>query len=149
MGKLITALALVLVVAPAPRAYSQAVSATILGTVTDPTGAVVPQAQVTVTEEQTGIARHAATNDEGLFSFPYLGPGTYRVEVERTGFKKSIRGSVVLNVAQSLRVDTQLQPGQVTESLTVEGEAPLLQTDRSDINRTVTSQQVRELPVAN
>ena len=149
MGKLIVALALVLVVASAPRAYSQAVSATILGTVTDPTGAVVPQAEVTVTEEQTGIARHAATNDEGLFSFPYLGPGTYRVEVERTGFKKSIRGNVVLNVAQSLRVDTQLQPGQVTESLTVEGEAPLLQTDRSDINRTVTSQQVRELPVAN
>lgn len=142
-------LALVLAAGNPPVGQSQSVTATILGSVTDSSGALVPEATVTVTEVQTGIVRRSQTNTEGLYIFPYLPPGQYTVEVERAGFKRFMRQGVQLSVAQTLRVDAQLQPGQITEVIDVVATAPLLQTDRADINRTVNSRQVRELPVAN
>lgn len=128
---------------------AQSVTATILGTVTDGSGAVVPAASVTVTESRTGVVRRAQTSTDGLYSFPYLQPGSYTVNVEREGFKTVSRQNVNLNVAQTVRIDVLLEPGQLTEVVDVTADTPLLQTDRSDLNRTVNSEQVRELPVAN
>ena len=133
----------------ATAAWSQAVTATLVGTITDPSGAVVTSAQVTITETQTGIVRRLATNGEGLFTQPYLAPGIYTVEVAKEGFKKVSRKNVQLQVASTIRTDFALEPGMVTETVQVTADTPLLQTDRSDINRTITSQSVRELPIAN
>jgi hypothetical protein len=73
---------------------SQAVTATLLGTVTDPSAAVVTDAQVTITESQTGVRRQLATNAEGIYTQPYIPPGIYSIEVEKPGFKKATRGNI-------------------------------------------------------
>jgi Carboxypeptidase regulatory-like domain len=130
-------------------AYSQAVTATLLGTVSDPSGAVVPAAKIAITEQDTGVKRTVLTNVEGLYTQSFLPPGVYSVEVEKQGFKKIARARVQITVASTVRVDFSLETGAVTETVQVTAESPLLQTDRSDVNRTVTSQVVRELPVAN
>src|SRR5437868_7976505 len=75
-------------------AYGQAVNSTILGTITDSSGAAVPNARVTITEVNTGITRNANTNESGNYSFPDLPPGTYNVTTEQTGFKRTARSNV-------------------------------------------------------
>ena len=85
-------------------AYAQKISATIRGTVTDPTGAVIPGAKVTVKNEDTGLSRSANTTSAGIYSFAELPVGSYRVEVEFAGFKSEVRSRVVLNVADTRAV---------------------------------------------
>src|ERR1700730_12363601 len=114
-------------------AYSQAVNATLLGTVTDVTGAVMANAKVTATETTTGISRTTQTNESGNYTFPDIAPGTYSVSIEQTGLKKDTRNGVVVQVNSSARVDAQLQPGNLSESIEVTGAPPQLQTDRADI----------------
>ncbi len=97
--------------------YSQAVNATLLGTVTDVTGAVMSNAKVTATEATTGFSRSAQTNESGNYTFPDIAPGTYSVSFEQTGFKKELRKEVVVQGNSSARVDAQLQPGSVSESI--------------------------------
>src|ERR1700759_3765465 len=79
-------------------AYSQAVNGTLLGTVMDQTGAVVPNGKVVITEVNTGVSRAATTNESGNYTFPDLPPGTYNIEVELTGFKKERRTRVIVEV---------------------------------------------------
>jgi hypothetical protein len=109
--------------------YGQAVNATLLGTVTDSSGASVANAKVTVTETTTGVNHSGQTNDSGNFTFPNLPPGSYSVAVEQTGFKKETRRDIALLVDTTTRVDIQLTPGSITESIEVTGAPPLLQTD--------------------
>src|ERR1039458_5212698 len=104
--------------------WSQAVNATLLGTVTDATGAVVPNAKVTVTETQTGIIHASKSNESGNWVVPDLPPGAYEVDVEAAGFKKELRKDIALLVNTSTRVDIQLQPGNVTETIEVIGAPP-------------------------
>src|ERR1700682_15770 len=92
-------------------AYSQAVNATLLGTVTDVTGAVVANAKVTATATNTGVSRVTQTNESGNYTFPDLAPGIYSVTVEQAGFKRESRTGVVLEVNSSGRVDLRLTPG--------------------------------------
>jgi hypothetical protein len=129
--------------------FGQAVTGILVGTVTDPTDAVVPNASVVTTETATGVVRRTQTNAEGLYTLPYLPPGIYRVEVEAPGFKKFVRENIELRATTSTRVDVRLEPGQVTEVVEVRAEAPLLQTDRSEISRAFTRKAVTELPLAN
>ena len=112
--------------------YSQAVNATLLGTVTDSSGAVAPNAKVVATEVNTGVSRSTQTNESGNYTFPDMPPGQYSVSVELQGFKKDMRRDISLIVNSSTRVDVVLQPGAVTESIEVTGAPPLLQTDRAD-----------------
>ena len=139
---------LVWVSAGVQPAHSQAVSATIVGTVTDSSGAVVPKASVTVTEVNTGVSRGASSSVAGVYSIPYLSPGKYKVEITAPGFKKNIRDNILLDVAASVRVDAALEVGVVSDSVQITGEPPLLQTDRAEVVRTYDSQAVRELPFA-
>src|SRR5579862_1373726 len=83
----------------APVSHSQVVTATLTGTVTDDTGASVPRASVTATETTTGVSRSTVTSADGVYSLPFLSPGTYRVEIEKTGFKKFSRDSISLGVS--------------------------------------------------
>ena len=127
--------------------YGQAVTGSLLGTITDSSGGAVPSAKVTITETKTGIGRNTEANDSGNYSFPSLEPGTYRVAAERTGFRVTVREGVDLLVNTAVRVDLVLQPGQVNETVTVTTEAALLQTDRSDTGRKIEAVQVANIPL--
>jgi hypothetical protein len=128
--------------------HGQAVSASLLGTVTDTTGLAVPGAAVTITEVRTNISRTGVTNESGNYSFPNLQQGgVYRVEAELPGFKKVVREDVVVPVNTTVRVDMALEVGELTESVTVSGATPLLQTDRTDTGRIIESRIITDMPL--
>ncbi len=127
-------------------AYSQAVNGTVLGTVTDASGAVVPNAKVTITETNTNVSRSGQTNESGNFVFPDVPPGTYAVSVEQTGFKRERRSGVIVEVNSTARVDASLQPGNVSESVEVTGTPPAMQTDRADIETHIDNTETANLP---
>lgn len=138
---------LVLLFCTALPGFSQAVSATIVGTITDASGAAVAGAQVRVTETNTNISKSASANESGNYTFPDMPPGRYAVTVEHPGFKKETRRDIDVDVNSNARVDMQLSPGNVTETIEVSGAAPLLQADRSDVGRTMSAQMVEDLPL--
>lgn len=128
--------------------YGQAgATGTILGTVTDNSGAVVANATVDVTNVSTNITKHATTTASGDYTIPYLQPGTYSVTVQATGFQKSVLQNISLVVAQEARANVMLKPGSVSESVTVEASAVALDTDSATVSQTVTQEQVNELPL--
>jgi hypothetical protein len=132
----------------APRAaFAQAVTGTLLGNITDSSGAAVPGATVTATEVQTNTSRTTVSNETGNYTFSSLRNGTYTVSAEVQGFRKVIRQNVQLDVNMTLRVDLTLELGQVTEAVTVAAETPLLQTDRTDTGRIIESKMVTEIPL--
>ena len=131
-----------------PVSYGQAVSATLLGNVTDNTGSAVPNATVQILESATGITHAGATNESGNFTFPDLSPGTYTVSVESKGFKKETRENVDVVVNTATRVDLVLQPGDVTENVVVTAAPPIMQTDRADVSASIESHTLQALPVA-
>nr|MBA3440585.1 carboxypeptidase regulatory-like domain-containing protein [Pyrinomonadaceae bacterium] len=124
-------------------------SSTLLGNVTDSSGAAVVGATVRATEVNTGVSRSVQTDQAGNYTVPYLTPGLYRVEVEGSGFKKLLRGDIELLVGAPLRVDAALEPGSVNETVEVTAESPMLKTDRADVSQSFSTKQVRELPIAN
>jgi hypothetical protein len=115
--------------------------------VRDPKGAAVPNAEVTVTEETTAATRTVKTNDEGFYSIPSLPVGRYSVSASPTGFKKTINSGVELHIGDKLNVDLTLEVGTVGETVTVTGEASLVQTRSADVSSLVTQKQVTELPL--
>jgi len=120
---------------------------TILGTVTDPTGAVVPNARVTITNTGTGIAKVTVTTGAGDYAVPDLVPGPYRVEVEAAGFSKAQVSGTTLQVDQQVRVNVGLQTGTAAETVTVTSGEVALDTDTSEISQIVTQKQVEQLPL--
>ncbi|GEM_PF-287247 len=139
-------LALALVLATC-AGFGQAVSSTILGTVTDSSGAVVSNAKVTVTNIDTQISRSAQSNESGNFNFADMPPGNYVVTVEVAGFKKETRRDINVLVNTASRVDIQLTPGNVSETIEVTGAPAELKTDRADTGRQLDTTAVQELPV--
>jgi hypothetical protein len=127
--------------------FAQAVNATLLGTVTDVSGGTVSNATVTALEVNTGIRRSGVTNESGNYTFPDLAPGQYTVTVEAAGFRKEGRRDVSLIVNSSTRIDFQLQPGSVSETIEVSGAPPLLQTDRADTGVKIESVHTESLPL--
>jgi hypothetical protein len=128
-------------------ALAQRITATIRGTVTDPTGGVVPGAQVSLKGEDTGLARSTTTNTSGNYSFTELPVGSYQVSVELSGFKTDVRSKIALNVADVREVDFQLTTGNVSELVTVEAPLVPVQTVGGEVAGLVTGEQVRELPL--
>ncbi len=132
-----------------PSIFGQVVTATLTGSITDPSGASIPNATVKVTERSTGATRSTNTSVDGVFNVPYLNPGVYRVEVDAAGFKKYSQETVRLDVSTTARLDATLTPGSATETVTVTAEAPALQTDRAEVAKNFSTQTVEQLPVAN
>ncbi|MEO6815141.1 MAG: carboxypeptidase regulatory-like domain-containing protein [Edaphobacter sp.] len=128
--------------------FSQAVSATLLGTVTDSTGASVPNVTVTITAPATGATRSIQTNSSGNYTFPDLTPGTYSVSGEAAGFSKQVRNSVDVTVNSTTRIDLTLQTGSVNTTVTVTDAPTILQTDRADVSYKMEAQQVEDMPLA-
>jgi hypothetical protein len=128
-------------------AKAQTSRGTIVGHITDPSGAAVPGARVTITDLGTNFSVRYPTGNTGDYYIPALVPGRYRVEVQKTGFKKAVVNSVTLEVDQTLRVDMVLQLGQTTQTVSVAAAAPMLQTDTTTLGNVVTTQQLNDLPL--
>ena len=141
------ALAILLISPSVVRA--QATSGTILGTVLDPSGTAVPGATVTVDDVGKGTTQTVETNESGNYTISQLTPGTYRVTVNHPGFRRFVQESVAVSVAQSARVDAALQIGEATQQVTVTDAPPAIQTDRAEVQTSLTSGQISSLPVLN
>jgi hypothetical protein len=132
-----------------PCASAQAVYGSIIGTVTDPSGAAVAGAKVTVTSVTKGTAYSATTNADGNYSVTHLIPDTYNVRVEAPGFKSFETKNVPVSVDAAARVDGQFQVGGTTETIEVTSESPQLKTDRADVATTFSDRVVEDLPIYN
>jgi hypothetical protein len=119
----------------------------ITGLVTDPSGAVVVGAAVSVTNPQTGFTRAETTNAAGIYTFPNLLPGLYNVKVESHGFQAEIRTGVELQVEQTARLDFQLQVGAVAQTLEITTGAPLLNTEDATVGTVIENQRIVDLPL--
>ena len=133
----------------APRASAQAVFGSIIGTVTDPQGAAVSGAKVTVTSVTKSFAYDTATNESGNYTVTHLIPDTYKIHVEAPGFKGVDVPSVEVSADNSAHVDVTMQVGAVTQSVEVSGDVPQLQTDRADVDVEFNQKYVEDLPVLN
>src|SRR5438876_23023 len=125
----------------------QAVNATLLGTVTDSSGAPVGNAKITITETNTGISRTSQTNESGNYVLPELPPGTYTVTAELSVFKRASRPAIDVVVNTTGRIDLVLQPGNISETVVVEEEMPILQTERADTGRKIDTVLTENLPL--
>jgi len=121
----------------------------ITGRVTDPQGAVIPNAQVVVTNTQTNETRRAVTNETGYYEVNFLEPSTYTVAVEAPGFKKLVRSGITVNVSARLEINLSLEIGAVAETVQVTAEAPLLETTTASGGRVLDQQQLINLPFSD
>jgi hypothetical protein len=119
----------------------------ITGSVTDPSGAAIPEAQVTLTNLGTAEKRVQPTGPDGLYSFVNLVPAQYRVDIEKAGFKHFTRQPIAVEVQQTARIDAALVVGQVSETVEVTSETPLLQSDTSSLGTVVNQREANELPL--
>ena len=132
-----------------PTARSQAAYGTIIGTVTDSSGAAVPNAKVTATNTEQGVSQTTTTNDSGYFTLSNLKPGNYRVSVEAQGFKTNVQENLRVIVGTSSTLDVTLQVGALGETVTVDSAPPLMETDRASVSTDLSSQEVESLPILN
>jgi hypothetical protein len=137
----------VLLLTHSPAVFAQAVKGELLGNIVDAGGLALPGVSVTITEVNTNISLTSTTNESGYFTFPSLKDGTYKVVAELTGFKKTVRDGVIVAVNTTVRVDLKMEVGAIEESITVQGESPVLQTDRTDTGRIIDSTMVSDLPL--
>jgi hypothetical protein len=146
-GPSIGLIALAFVFLSAGSLDAQAVRGTLLGNIVDQAGLALPGATVTATDVGTNIATTAVTNESGYYIFSTLRDGTYRVQAELSGFRKTVREGVEVKVNTTVRVDLRLEVGALEESITVVGESPVLQTDRADTGRTIEAIHLQEVPL--
>src|SRR5271165_3159265 len=129
---LIVAVALLACIAAIQPASAQIVYGSIVGSVEDQTGAVIPGATVTITNAETGVAREGSSDSEGRYSFPNVLPGRYTIKVVAKGFKTTNTNDVEVSPTSVARFTLKLEVGQLSEQVTVEASAALLQTDKAD-----------------
>src|SRR4030095_5165675 len=130
-------------------ASAQEARGTISGKVRDASDAVMPGVSVRITDVARGTAVTATTNDVGLYQAPYLLSGTYQITVEVSGFKKYVRGGVVLRIGDTLDIPIQLEIGQTSDTITVTAETPTLDTTSASMGQTVDNRRVAELPLVH
>jgi len=128
-------------------ANALAQEATIVGTVTDPSGAAVPKAKVTLTNSDTGVSKELTTNDSGQYTAVDIHIGRYTVRVEMSGFKTAERKDLMLQVGDRARVDFQLVVGGSSETVTVEASAIAVQADSGEVSSVITGQQIANLSI--
>ncbi len=126
---------------------AQGASGRILGRVSDPTGAVLSGAKVTLINEATNVSRNGLTNDSGDFSFVDVVPGTYTLQYELTGFKKNVQKGVIVEVNQVVTLNSTLQIGGSQETVEVTSEAPQVDTTSTQLGAVINDRSVNELPL--
>lgn len=127
--------------------WAQLNRGTLTGLVTDPTGAAVVQAKVTVVHIDTGARAATESTDSGNFTLPSLVIGGYRVEVEAAGFKRSVRDNVTLNAGVTLRLDVTMELGNVSETVEVSGQVAPIETESTRVGTSITNKLVQDLPL--
>jgi len=138
--------ALILLVCACP-ALAQEFRATLLGRITDPSGSTIPGAKVTVVREQTGVSSSTVSAADGAYRLPFLIPGRYRLEIEASGFKKYVQSGITLEVGQSATQNAALELGNVAESVTVNAEAPLLETGTANMGQVIDQRKLDAMPL--
>lgn len=128
-------------------AIAQVTNGTLLGTVRDATGAVVPNATVTVTDVGKGTSTVKQTDADGNYTAPNLLPGTYNISVEREGFKRSVQNNVVVDIDQKAQIDFALETGGASETVEVTSAPPLIRLDSSELGEVVGKREVQNLPL--
>jgi hypothetical protein len=131
----------------ATNLHAQVAGGTISGTVTDSSGRVVNNVQITITNVATGVTRDVTTNDEGFYSAPNLLPGTYEAKFSAKGFRTEARKGIELTVGASVGLDQTLRVGSLSETIVVQSELPAVQLSTSDLSAVVNATTVRELPL--
>jgi hypothetical protein len=134
-------------VAAAPIAHAQVLYGSIIGNVTDSTGAALPGATVTIEQAETKLTRELVSDSAGAYHFTAVPPGTYSVSVTMTGFRPLSRRNVPVSMNSVARVDAKLDVGQLTETVSVSAETPILQTDRAEVRAELKARDLTELPV--
>ena len=138
---------LVLAVLLAPQLSAQSFYGGIVGAVTDATGASVPGASVTLTNTATNERRTAESDAAGNYRFVNLVPGVYKVDVEKTGFKHLTRDQIAVQVESTVRIDAAMQVGEITQTMEVTAQTPLLQTQTTSMSQVVEGRTVQEMPL--
>src|SRR5262245_616006 len=128
------------------HAKAQVASGTILGGVNDSSGAAVPGATVTATNLDTQFSRSTTTDEAGQYALRLLPLGRYRVDVKLSGFKNFSQTGIVLDVGRNARIDAVIEPGSVAEVVSVVADAPLVETNSTALSRTITQNEVLNLP---
>lgn len=131
----------------AAAAFSQSDRGTMTGTISDPAGAVIASAVVEARNIETGATYPVESSATGNYTIPQLPAGTYELTVAVPGFKKLVRPGLIIQAAQTIRVDAVLEVGNATESVTVEAEAPLLKTESGELSQTIAAQVMDALPL--
>lgn len=128
-------------------AFSQKITGTLTGNITDQSGAAVAGAKVAARNELTNVERETFSNDRGSYAIQFLAPGAYDVSIEQQGFKRPTYKKVVVQVDQTASLDVKLEVGELVQEVEVEAAAPLLQTGESSIGSVIEQKQVQELPL--
>ena len=136
-----------LALAIARPATAQVLYGSIVGNVTDAQGAAIPGATVTVVNKETNLTREATTNEEGNYNLVNVLPGRYDVKIALQGFREVLRSNVPVTIGQLSRVDASLEIGALTETVTVESRAELLQTDSAEVNTQLKSAEITAMPL--
>jgi hypothetical protein len=144
-ARILIAQAIALILAPA--VFGQSERGNITGIVTDPQGGAIASAKMTIVNRDTNATSEATTTAAGEFNVPNLPPGTYRIEISAPGFKRFVQDKAVVAAASTLRVDAQLQLGQVSETVEVSAAAVQIQSDNAKISTHVQNKLVDELPL--
>jgi hypothetical protein len=139
----------VYVILPAKSAWSQEVTAVIMGTITDPSGSAIAGAVITATDTERGSSFSTKSNSEGTYSLPRIPIGTYALRVEATGFRKEFVPTFTLVLNQTARYDFKMEIGKVTEQVEVSSAAPLLQTQTTEISTIIDAETNVALPLAS
>ncbi|MBI4446161.1 MAG: TonB-dependent receptor [Acidobacteria bacterium] len=129
------------------NSYGQQTTGTIIGIVKDETNARIPGVSLEVKNVNTGISRTALTDDEGRYHVPNLAPGSYEVRAEMAGFQSVVRSGITVTVGGEAVVEFTLKVGEVSEQITISGEAPLVQTSRSDLSGLIQEKKIVDLPL--
>ena len=127
--------------------YGQTITAKVVGTVTDPSGAAIPVATAAITNVETNQARTTTTNAVGNYEFSFLPIGSYTLSVEADGFQKASVSQFDLAVDQVARINVPMEVGAVTDSIEVSAEAVVLQTEDATVGTVINQQQLVELPL--
>src|ERR1700730_3998027 len=125
----------------------QDVTGRVIGTVTDPSGSVIPKAKVTVTNVETGVSSEATTTEDGTYQVLLLPVGSYRVTAEAPGFRKAVTTPAKLDVDRSLKSDVKLEVGATTETVQVQAGASGVETVNATLSQVVTATQIRSAPL--
>src|SRR5262245_53196330 len=146
-GIRITLTAALIIVCGAAIGLAQEFRGSITGRVVDNNGAAVANAAVNITNTATNVSSSATTNESGDYSALYLIPGSYSITIEAAGFKKSTRQNIEVRVGDKLQIDLQLQVGNVSDTVNVTADAPMLETNSATAGQVIDRRRISELPL--